>query len=97
MTATRSTGDTHLATIFGRLWDDRAALTPAVARHVLALKFAVADVDRMRELNDKNRKGMLTADEAAELDDFLRVADLLSILQSKARVRLKPKTRGGRG
>ncbi len=87
-TATRPTADTHLAAIFGRLWDDRAALTPVVARHVLTLKFADADVARMRELNDKNRTGRLTADEADELDDFLRAADLLAILQSKARMRL---------
>lgn len=97
MTAHPPAADTHLATIFGRLWDDRAALTPAIARRVLTLKFADADMDRMRELNDKNRSGKLTADEAAEFDDFLRVADLLSILQSKARMRLKPETRGGRG
>lgn len=77
---------TNLATIFGRLWDDRAAFTPAVARNVLALKFAEADIARMRELNDKNRTGKLTVDETAELDDFLRAADLLSILQSKARM-----------
>ncbi len=97
MTATPPAADTHLAAIFGRLWDDRTALTPVVARHVLSLKFAEADLARMRELNDKNRTGKLTADETAELDDFLRAADLLSILQSKARMRLKPKTRGGRG
>lgn len=96
MTATRSDG-AYLAAIFGRLWDDRAAFTPVVARHVLTLKFAEADIARMRVLNDKNRAGKLTADEAAELDDFLRAADLLSILQSKARMRLKPKTRDGRG
>ena len=88
MTSTRSTGGAHLAAIFGRLWDDRTAFTPVVARHVLALQFAEADLARMRELNDKNRTGKLTVDEAAELDDFLRAADLLSILQSKARVRL---------
>jgi hypothetical protein len=88
MTPTRPTGGEHLAAIFGRLWDDRTAFTPAVARHVLALKFAEADLSRMRELNGKNRNGKLTADEAAELDDFLRAADLLSILQSKARMRV---------
>jgi len=88
MAANPPNGDTHLAAIFGRLWDDRTALTPVVARHVLALKFTEADIARMRELNDKNRTGKLTADEATELDDFLRAADLLAILQSKARMRV---------
>jgi hypothetical protein len=97
MTATSPAGGAHLAAIFGRLWDDRAAFTPVVARHVLAIKLAESDIGRMRELNARNRTGKLTADEAVELDDFLRAADLLSILHSKARMRLKAKTRGDRG
>lgn len=88
MATARPAEGTHLAAIFGRLWDDRSTFTPVVARHVLALKLAEADVARMRELNDKNRAGRLTADEADELDEFLRAADLLSNLQSKARMRV---------
>ena len=57
------------------------------------------DQSRMRLLSEKNRAGELTQDEAEELDNFIRVGDLLAILQSKARQRLKRaglgKTRNG--
>jgi hypothetical protein len=60
-----------------------------VAQHVLALEFGDEDVARMRELAARNREGAITAAEREELDNFVRVGDLLALLQSKARKVLK--------
>lgn len=89
MVAAKPVEGANLATIFGRIWDESAALTPDLARHVLTLQFADADVARMRELIAGNTAGELTPAETAELDDFIRAADLLSILQSIARIRVR--------
>lgn len=97
MVAAKPVEGANLAAIFGRIWDGTAVLTPDLARHLLTLQFADADVVRMRELSEKNRTGTLTAVEAAELDDFIRAGDLLAVLQSKARMRLKSKARAGHG
>lgn len=97
MVAIKHAEGSHLAAIFGRLWEGRATLTVPLARHVLTLGFADADVARMHELAERNRAGELTPGEAAELDDFIRAGDLLAILQSKARMRLKQKVRASGG
>ena len=82
--------ETTEAAIFSRVWDDESkSLSPTVARHVLKLEFAAQDQARMRELAAKNQAGELTSDEADELDNFVKVGDLLALLQSKARQRLQ--------
>ena len=78
------------AAIFARLWEgESGALTAPVARHVLKLGFSPDDKARMHELAERNREGTLTGEEREELDDFVKIGDLLAILQSKARKRLK--------
>jgi hypothetical protein len=89
-----------VAKMFGRIWyEKKSALTPTLARHVLKLGFTDEDRARMRELLERNRDGTLTPNEAAELDGYDLVGDMLSILQSKARMVLrKPAaTRNGHG
>ena len=87
--------ETSEAAIFSRVWEDKKkALSPTVARHVLKLQFSATDQNRMHELAAKNRAGELTTEEADELDNFVKVGDLLALLQSKARQRLR-KTRAG--
>ena len=94
-TMTRRRRETSEAAIFTRVWDDEPnGLTPTVARHVLKLRFSSADQARMHELAEKNQAGELTASEIEELDNFVKVGDLLALLQSKARQRLR-KTRAG--
>jgi len=44
---------------------------------------------RVRALSEKARKGTLLPAEQAELDEFIRVADLLTVLHSRARQALK--------
>jgi hypothetical protein len=68
---------------------DRVALTPELARAILRLDFEVEDHRRVDELSAKAQKGTLTADEHAELGEYVRVNTRLAILQSEARLSLK--------
>ncbi len=88
------------AAIFARLWDrSPGGLTPTVARHVLRLGFESDDLRQMHVLLERNRTGALTAAEREELDGYVKVADLLAILQSKARkvLGVPPADRDGHG
>ena len=67
-------------------------MSPELARHVLARRFSEEDAARMHSLAEKNREGALSAAEREELDAYVKVGDLLAILQSRAR-----KTLNGRG
>ena len=60
----------------------------AIARRILKLRFSENDQARMHELAVKNQQGKLSRAEIQELDNFVRVGDLLAILHSKARQRL---------
>lgn len=51
--------------------------------------FTDEDKRRVSELLERNRAGTLTDVERDELDIFVKVGDLIAILQSKARKRLK--------
>ncbi len=86
MTAARTKSTTSEAAILARLWEGSTGRLPApLARHMLKMKFDESDVARMKELAARNRAGGATADELEELDNFIRVGDLLATLQSKAR------------
>jgi hypothetical protein len=84
------------AAIFARLWGaEENRMSPEFARYVLTLGFAGADRTRMHELAAKNAEGRLSQEEQAELDNYVRVGDLLAVLQSQARAALgKPGERG---
>ncbi len=59
------------AVIFGRVFSNgRHALTPELARHVLALGFSAEDKERMHALAVKNQDGNISADELRELDCY---------------------------
>jgi hypothetical protein len=53
------------------------------------LDFSRADHDRVAELSAKANEGLLSSDEKDELDEYIRVADLVALLQLKARNSLK--------
>jgi hypothetical protein len=81
---------TSEAAIFGRVFaNGRQALTPELARHILNLGFSNEDKDRMHVLALKNQEGRISPEELAELDNYIKVGDLLAILQSKSRKFLK--------
>jgi hypothetical protein len=77
------------AAILARLMQARDSVSPDVANYLLSINFDADDTERMNVLAERAREGNLTADEIAELDSYLHVGSLLSILQSKARRLLK--------
>ena len=73
-------------TILEQLTDlDARSLSPETARKLLGLGFTRSQQERVDELSRKAREGELTPAERADLDEFIRVADMLAILQSRAR------------
>jgi hypothetical protein len=80
--------DSGVILLFTRLWDE-ARMTSTVARHIQKLGFTEADKARMSELLEKNRESAISSVELRELDDYVSVADLLSLLHLKARIFLK--------
>ncbi|QEL13559.1 hypothetical protein [Limnoglobus roseus] len=87
--ATKTAASLTDADLFLRLWE-RQKLTPTLARHLLKLDWSAEDESRMQELSAKNRGGQLDELEGRELETYVRVGLLLSVLQSRARKLLKP-------
>ncbi|HEV3237829.1 MAG TPA: hypothetical protein VGZ25_12620 [Gemmataceae bacterium] len=59
------------------------------ARSILKLKFDEATIARMNELAKRNQEGLLSEEERQELEVCVKVGDLLSLLQQKARKSLE--------
>jgi hypothetical protein len=68
---------------------DAKNISPGTARHLLGLSFSRSHQQQVDALSQKARTESLTPAERAELDEFIRVADMLAILQSRARQALK--------
>lgn len=68
---------------------EQGRMTPDAAREILAYKLPPDDCQRVNALAAKARDGTVTADERAILDEYERVAALVEIMQSKARLSLK--------
>ena len=68
---------------------DAKSMSPETARHLLDLSFTPSHQEQVDALSQKARDGSLTTKERAELDEYIRVADLLAILHSRARQALK--------
>ncbi len=83
--------------IFARVWDENGGLTPGLARQVLKLGFGSEDKARMKYLSARNRAGLISPEEQSELDGFVKVGDLLAILQAKARRIVSPSSRTRHG
>ena len=78
------------ATILARIIQaEDEELTPEAARYWLSRKLPSADEERVEELSAKASAGSLTESEEQELDSYLRIGILISIIQSKARQLLK--------
>src|SRR5450432_3336634 len=77
------------AAILARIMQRRDSMSPEVAKYLLSIDFDADDTARMNVLAERAREGQLTVEEAAELDSYLHVGSLLSIMQSKARRHLK--------
>ena len=59
------------------------------ARYLLSIRFGQVDRARMEELADRPEAGTLTADEEAEFDSYIHVANLLTVMHSEARLALR--------
>jgi hypothetical protein len=81
--------DNTKAAILGRLIQSRMIFSRDVAEYLLSIDFEASDIERMNLLAEQAREGNLTSAEATELDSYLHLGSLLSIMQSKARRLLK--------
>jgi hypothetical protein len=63
-------------------------LSPEAARFLLRLDFRQMDHARMEELAQRSNDGTLTADEKVELQNYVRIGNVLALMQSKARLSL---------
>jgi hypothetical protein len=64
-------------------------LQPGVARKILRMKFTKSELSRMARLSELASEGMLTEEQRRELESYLRMGSILTIMHSKARVALK--------
>ena len=79
---TQNTG----AAILNRLMDpENGDLPVGAAKFLVGLDFPSSDHLRMEVLSKKAAAGALSSDEREELDEYLRVADFLAVIQSKVR------------
>jgi hypothetical protein len=79
--------------ILERLIDPKTGgFTEELARHLLGLDFPPQDHARYEELSEKAQLDKLADDERAELQDYVDINDLLTILQARARASLRERT-----
>jgi hypothetical protein len=76
---------------------ERGSLSPDAARAILELDFDAEDRQRVDLLSAKAAAGRLSPEERVELEEYIRVNNLLMILQSKARLSLKESGRKAHG
>lgn len=88
MTSTKTVTATE-GSIWGRLLQVEKGLSLEAARSLLRLDFAPEDKERMRQLAAKARDGSLTDAEREAIQNYERVGNLLALMKSKARLRLK--------
>lgn len=75
----------HSADIFRRVIEPENGSMPVdLARFVERLDFRPEDHARYEELSSKARAGTLSEEEANQLDDYLHVDSLVSMLRIKA-------------
>lgn len=68
---------------------NRGDFTEEAAKSLLDLKFSRSATARIRSLLRDNNRGSLSASERLELEKYLRVGQLLDLLQAKARLTLE--------
>jgi hypothetical protein len=82
--------------VLERLLDPFArALTLDAARALVRFRADPVTEAYIAELAEKCNEGLLTSAERADYEAYIRAIDLISILQSKARRRLRESRKGG--
>lgn len=88
MEALKSTADPELA-IWERVFvPDPRQVTPEQARYLLDVRFSEADLERINSLSAKANEGTLATEEKIELERYVHVGHLLSILKARIRGKL---------
>ncbi len=64
-------------------------LTPRAARQLVSVRANEEAQTRVRELAEKCNEGTLSAEERAEYEAYAMAANIVAILQAKARARLR--------
>jgi hypothetical protein len=64
-------------------------VSPEAARYLPSIDFSESDHSRMQEPMDKSSEGSLTSEEDSELDSYVNIANVLSVMHSRARVVLR--------
>lgn len=72
---------------------DRGGFSPELAKHVLEFDFPPSDHERYEVLSAKASEGALTEQERMELEEYLDVNDLLTVMKAKAQASLKPRSK----
>ena len=67
-------------------WD---TLSPEAAEGILRLKFGPSDIDRMHQLSALAQETKLNKAQQEELETYIRIGRMVSILQAKARLAMK--------
>jgi hypothetical protein len=70
---------------------DEGEFSAELARHVLTFDFPPSDHVRYETLSAKASAGHLTPQERAELEEYLDVNDLVTVMKAKARASLQRK------
>src|SRR5437764_6929176 len=82
------------AAIWARLLQtQRDELSPEIAEYLLSIGLGETDRQRMQQLADRSESGTLTDEERREFDSYLRIGNLIAVMQSKARLVLRRNTR----
>jgi hypothetical protein len=77
---------TSEAAIWARIIEpEKNGLSSTAARSLLELRFSEWDLAHMNELAQKNQDGLLNDAERQELESYVKVGDVLSLLHLKAR------------
>jgi hypothetical protein len=63
-------------------------LSQGAAEFLLSIHFSDRDIERMNELSELAREGKLSPAQGVELDGYIHVDNLLSLMQSRARLAL---------
>lgn len=80
--------------IEGKIWTrliqpGNGTFRKAAAQAILAVNFTDAEKARMHDLAERNGAGKLSPSEKAELEGYIRVANVLALLHARARRSLK--------
>lgn len=77
---------TATPSVLDRMLDPvRDCLTPEVARKILALRADAVTQAKLDEYAEKNAEGTITPAELDEYDAMVQAANMISVLQAKAR------------